>query len=75
VDSVTFALVADALRHKGPAKRSRLPAGVCSHRYAPGLDEASTTAVITAAGGVTGSRILTQPKVRREPRVRAWAKR
>jgi hypothetical protein len=75
VDSVTFALIADAIRHKGPAKVSRLPHDVCSHLYAPGLDEPSTTALITAGSGLAAGRIASQPKVRREPRVRAWARR
>jgi triacylglycerol lipase len=75
VDSVTFALIVDAIRHKGPATRSRLPADVCGHPYAPGLDEATTTALVGGAGGLTAGRIGSQPKVRREPRVRRWARR
>jgi hypothetical protein len=39
LDSVTFALFKDAVAHRGPAKRSRLPGDVCDHPYAPGLDE------------------------------------
>jgi hypothetical protein len=75
VDSVTFALIVDAIHHKGPAKRSRLPRDVCAHPYAPGLDEAATTALVGGAGGLTAGRIASQPKVRREPRVRRWVTR
>jgi triacylglycerol lipase len=74
VDSVTYALVVDALRHKGPGRRSRLLGDVCSHPYGTGLDEATTTPLVTGAGGLTAGRIATQPRVRREPRVRKWAR-
>jgi triacylglycerol lipase len=74
LDSVTFALIDDAMTHAGPARVSRLPADVCAHPYAPGLDEATTTSLLTAAGGLTGSRSTDQPRVTREPKVRAWAK-
>ena len=75
VDSVTFAAIVDAIEHKGPAKGSRLPGDVCSHPYAPGLDEAATTALLNAGGSLAASRGDTEPKVRREPAVRGWAKR
>ncbi|MCW2996426.1 MAG: hypothetical protein JWQ18_3921 [Conexibacter sp.] len=72
LDSVTFALIDDAMTHAGPAKLSRLPADVCAHPYAPGLDEAATTSLLTAAGGLTGGRSTSQPRVTKEPKVRAW---
>ncbi|HET8950063.1 MAG TPA: hypothetical protein VFN44_06125 [Solirubrobacteraceae bacterium] len=75
LDSVTFALIEDAIAHRGPAKVSRLPAGVCEHPYAPGLDETATANVISAAGSLTEGRGESEPKVKREPAVRAWAKR
>lgn len=75
LDSVTFALIVDAIRHAGPAKVSRLPKTVCGHLYAPGLDDKTTKALITAAGGLTSGRGKTEPKVKREPPVRAWMKR
>jgi hypothetical protein len=74
LDSVTFALIDDALTHAGPAKVSRLPAGVCDHPYAPGLDESTTTNLIGAAASLTAGRSATEPKVRREPPVRRWAR-
>ena len=74
LDSVTWAAAVDAVGHDGPAKLSRLPADVCSHPFAPGLDEAATRSILDAAGGLTSGRYDSQPKVRREPRLRPWAK-
>jgi hypothetical protein len=75
LDSVTFALVRDAMKHKGPAKLSRLPADVCAHPYAPGLDDAATTQLLGAAGSLTAARNGSERKVEREPRVRAVFRR
>lgn len=75
LDSVTFAAFVDAVAHPGPAKVRRLPSDVCSHPYARGLDEAKTTALITAAGSLTGGREDSEPKTTHEPRVRALFKR
>lgn len=76
VDSVAFAAFADALAHRGPARVSRLPAGVCSHPFAPGLDPVATTAVLAASQSVLLGRVFNQvPRVKAEPRVRAYARR
>jgi triacylglycerol lipase len=75
LDSVTFALAVDALKHKGPAKLRRIPTDVCDHPYAPGLDEAATRTIIDAAGGLTAGRSGSEPKLAREPRVRRWMRR
>jgi triacylglycerol lipase len=72
LDSVTFALIDDALTHAGPARRSRLPADVCAQPYAPGLDPAATANILGAAGNLTGGRSTSQPRVTAEPKVRAW---
>jgi triacylglycerol lipase len=74
LDSVTFALTIDAVAHRGPAKVSRLPAGVCDQPYAAGLDEAATANLIAAAGSLTAGRGDSEPKVAREPRLRAWVR-
>lgn len=74
LDSVTWAAAEDAIAHDGPAKRSRLPSDVCSHPFAAGLDESGTRAIVDAAGGLTAGRFDSQPKVRREPGLRPWAK-
>jgi hypothetical protein len=74
VDSVSFAAFADAIDHdgkakKGAAKVSRLPSDVCDHPYAPGLDEAQTTAFLTASGGLTSGQSSQSPQVTKEPKV------
>jgi hypothetical protein len=75
VDSVTFAAIIDAMTHRGPANVARFPSDVCSHPYAPGLDETSTASLVNAGSALAGSRGETEPRVKREPTVRAWAKR
>jgi hypothetical protein len=74
-DSVTFAAFADAISHRGPAKVSRLPGDVCSHPYAPGLNEATTEAFLKGAGGLIASQEASVPRVPKEPRVRPYVKR
>ncbi len=76
LDSIAFAAFDDALRHKGPAKISRLPENVCSHPYATGLNEATTTSLLGFAGTLTGGRnsgadAVTVPA---EPALRSWIK-
>jgi hypothetical protein len=36
-DAVVWAIVLDALQHRGPAKTKRLPAGVCAREFVPGV--------------------------------------
>jgi hypothetical protein len=74
-DSVSFAAFADAISHRGPAKPSRLPADVCSHPYAPGLDEALTSAFLTGSSGVIAAQEESVPRVGAEPKVRAYVRR
>jgi triacylglycerol lipase len=80
VDSVSFAAFVDAITHKGAGKRgaakvSRLPADVCDHPYAPGLDEATTDAFLAGSGGLVGSQQDAAPKVSAEPKVRKVVRR
>ena len=75
VDSVAFAAFVDAIAHggaakKGAAKPSRFPADTCSHPYATGLDEATTSAFLSASGTVLSGQTSAVPKVTHEPRVR-----
>jgi triacylglycerol lipase len=74
-DSVSFAALVDAVAHRGPARPSRLPGDVCSHKYATGLDEEQTDATLAASLGVLLARVPLVPKVAQEPRVRGWVKR
>jgi hypothetical protein len=75
LDSVTFGAFIDAIRHRGAAKVSRLASDVCAHPYAPGLDEATTGALLSGAGGLVGAQIAMAPHVGAEPAVRAYVKR
>jgi hypothetical protein len=75
VDSVAFAAFTDAIDHKGPAKVSRLPADVCSHPYAPGLDEATTNAFLSASGSLIGGQESSVPLVSAEPKLRPYVRR
>ena len=75
VDSVTYAAFIDAVRRRGAGKRgaakvSGLGADVCSHPYANGLDQETTAALVTGAGGLVVNQILAAPKVSAEPKVR-----
>lgn len=72
LDSVTFALTRDAIGHAGPAKVARLPTDICANRYAAGLDPVATSGLLGAATSLTGGRNAGQPKVTREPALRAW---
>lgn len=74
-DSVTFAAFVDALSHPGPAKVSRLPGDVCSHPFAPGLNEATTEAFLNGSGGLIASQEASVPRVPAEPKVRPYVKR
>ncbi|MGE5408881.1 MAG: esterase/lipase family protein [Syntrophothermus sp.] len=74
-DSVTFAAFADAITHRGPAKASRFPADVCSHPYAPGLDEKVAAAFLAGSAGLIASQESGVPRVGAEPKVRAYVKR
>jgi triacylglycerol lipase len=77
-DSVSFAALVDAMAHKGPARVSRLPADVCSHHYASGLNEQLVDAGLAAVEDPSGpfyGQLALVPKVNQEPRVRWWVKR
>jgi hypothetical protein len=74
-DSVAFAAFADALSHKGPAKVSRLPADVCSHPYAPGLNEELAATFLAGSGNLIATQEAGVPRVTAEPTVRAYVKR
>ena len=80
IDSVTFAAFVDAIGHNGKRKQgaarvSRLPADVCNHPFAPGLNEAQTTAFLTGSGGLIQAQEAQVPKVPAEPKVKKVFKR
>jgi hypothetical protein len=79
VDSVTFQALIDAVftpgkQRKGAAKPKRFPPDTCDHPYAPGLDEATTTAFLLAADSILDSQ-QNAKTVAAEPRVRKVFKR
>jgi hypothetical protein len=80
VDSVTFEAFLDAIAHngkekRGAAKASRLPANVCAHPYATGLDEDQTSLFLSASDGIIDANQDAAPKVPAEPPVRKVFKR
>jgi hypothetical protein len=75
VDSVSFVAFVDAIERnrkgkQGAANVSRLPSDVCDHPYATGLDEAQTSAFLSASGGLIETQQAQVPKVAGEPKVR-----
>jgi hypothetical protein len=75
VDSVSFGAFVDAIERnrkgkQGAAKVSRLPSDVCDHPYATGLNEAQTSAFLSASGGLVEAQQAQVPKVAAEPKVR-----
>jgi pimeloyl-ACP methyl ester carboxylesterase len=73
-DSVSFAALLDAVRHRGPAVPSRFSRKVCSHPYAPGLSVPIVNVFNAAALPTILARILAYPPSKREPPLRAYAK-
>jgi hypothetical protein len=80
VDPVTYALVMDALSHKGPAVPSHVPASVCTQVYQPGIDPANpqnylqpVTLLPSIAGIVTpGFNLVGAPETKTEPPLRCY---
>src|SRR4051812_1862962 len=79
VDSVSYAVLLDAVTHRGPASAKRLPASVCAQPFAPGLDEQATRAAIGHLYDVATPRTLSGADggkaLAAEPPVRAYARR
>jgi triacylglycerol lipase len=73
-DSVSFAALIDALRHKGAARPSRFSGKVCSHPYARGLSAPIVDAFEAAALPTIVARVLAYPPAKGEPPVRSYAK-
>ena len=56
LDSVTFALFKDAITHKGPARRSRIPGSVCAQPSRPGWTPPPRPRCSAGADSLTGGR-------------------
>ncbi len=72
-DPVTYAVTLDAIRHRGPADPSRLPASLCTQPFIPHGDPVGSVAFLeTLASFGIG---LTDPRrmLPREPRLPAYA--
>ena len=75
-DSVSFAVLRDAVARGGAADQSRLPADVCAQAFAPGLDVTRTQGLLDASLGVAAQRLLGQaPRVAAEPPVKRYIRR
>ncbi len=72
VDSVTFAAIADALSHPGPADPARFPKDVCAHPYAPGLSIAGTKVLLAGANSLINTQGKAAPTVPVEPKVLSY---
>ena len=83
IDPASYALVMDALNHRGPAKLSRIDTSkVCSEVYQPGVDPASAQTNLQALRGAPGLIAVTTPDVNavgapevpREPALRCYVR-
>ena len=74
-DSVTIAALRDAITHRGPAKVSRLGAGVCARPYGPGIDATVLDTLLGLAQQFIAGRGTLLPAVLSEPPVRPYATR
>lgn len=76
VDPVDYALAVDAITHPGPAKLSRIPNGVCSQLYMPGVNPLNVNAelqILSAAPSLLSvpfgpiGKLFGVPDLRKEP--------
>jgi pimeloyl-ACP methyl ester carboxylesterase len=80
VDPVTYALVMDALTHRGPAKASRVNTSVCQQVYQPGVDPTSAQTYLDTLAAIPGLlsvatpdvNTVGAPEVSREPKLRCY---
>jgi triacylglycerol esterase/lipase EstA (alpha/beta hydrolase family) len=80
VDPVVYALVLDALTHRGPASPNRVPASVCTEVYQPGIDPANpqnylqpaTLAPSIISIVVPGHNLVGAPETAAEPPLRCY---
>jgi hypothetical protein len=80
VDPVSYALVLDALTHRGPAKPSRIDRSVCRQIYQPGVDPTSAQTYLDTLAAIPGLlsvatpdvNTVGAPEVKREPKLRCY---
>jgi triacylglycerol esterase/lipase EstA (alpha/beta hydrolase family) len=71
-DPVGYAIVVDALRHDGPAVRSRIPVTVCGQLHQPGVNPATFLADYGAFLRFAGDDEGNAPDVPEEPPLKAY---
>ena len=71
-DAVAYAIALDALDHDGPARLSRIDAGVCSQPFMPGVDPATFAADYARYLSVVGSTAAGSEQVPAEPPLRCY---
>jgi triacylglycerol esterase/lipase EstA (alpha/beta hydrolase family) len=73
-DPVGYAVVLDALTHRGPAKAARVPTSVCSQPFMPGVDPTTFPTDFARVGLVAGQQLATYPHTSSEPPLRRYAR-
>jgi hypothetical protein len=80
VDPVAYALVMDALHHRGPAAPARIDRSVCHQLYQPGVNPANVQTYLQVLAGAPGLlststpdfNLVGAPETLREPRLRCY---
>lgn len=73
-DPVAYALVMDALTHRGPANPARIDHAVCARPVQPGVDPATFPTDLAGTGAYIGRVLLSTPHVSHEPALRAYTR-
>jgi hypothetical protein len=71
-DAVGYAIVEDALRHDGPADRSRIPLTTCTRPFQPGVDPATFLRDFGVMTRYAGDGAGNAPAVPAEPALRPY---
>lgn len=80
IDSAAYALVMDALNHRGPARPARIDPSVCLQPYQPGVDPLYVQTYLQVVGALPGLlavdipelNAVGAPEVKAEPRLRCY---
>jgi triacylglycerol esterase/lipase EstA (alpha/beta hydrolase family) len=74
-DAVAWAVVEDALTHRGPADVRRIPSSLCARLFMPGLTAPGVAAGNAELYGNAALHFAEAPGARREPPLRPYARR
>jgi hypothetical protein len=72
VDPVAYALVMDALSHKGPADPSRIGKSVCGEQFQPGVDPTAFASNFAKTSAHLAGVLATSPHVPAQPALAAY---